>query len=189
MISLPKLQESKEKKVLFWEIIGILFATIVGSLFHFMFEWLGNWGPIGSFFPVNESVWEHLKLPFWSLMIFALIEYNFIKEESNNFIIGKAVAALISITTILTVYYLYTTLMGVDLLVVDILSFIGGVIIGQLVSFKIFTKEKLSNQLTYVSWLIIITLGLVFFLFTYFPPHLPTFQDSATGLYGILAHI
>jgi len=96
---------NKEKKVLYWEIIGILFVTILGALSHFIFEWSGQWKPIGGFFPVNESVWEHLKLPFWPLMIFLLIEYNFIKEDSNNLLIGKAIAALISIATILIVYY------------------------------------------------------------------------------------
>jgi hypothetical protein len=188
-ISTPNHQYYKEKKVLIWELIGILFVTIVGSLFHFVFEWLGNWGPIGGFFPVNESVWEHLKLPFWSLLIFGLIEYNFVKDETSNLIIGKTIASIIGIATILIVFYSYTSIFGIELLVVDILSFILGVVFGQLASYKIITKEKLSNWILYMSWIIIIVLGLIFFLFTYITPHLPIFQDSGTGLYGILDHI
>lgn len=188
-ISLQKHQYYKEKKVLIWELIGILFVTLVGALFHFVFEWLGNWEPIGGFFPVNESVWEHLKLPFWPLLLFGLIEYNFVKDESNNLLIGKIIASFIGIATILIVFYSYTSIFGIELLVIDILSFIVGVILGQLASYKIIIKEKLSNWLVYMSCIIIIALGLIFFLFTYVPPHLPIFQDSESGLYGILAYI
>ena len=178
-----------KNKVLLWEVVGIFFVTILGAMFHFVFEWLGHWEPIGGFFPVNESVWEHLKLPFWPLLIFGLIEYNFIKEESENLLIGKAVAALISIATILIVFYSYTTIFRIELLIVDILSFIVGVVIGQLVSYKILIKSKLPKIFTYISWIFIIALGLIFFLFTYIPPHIPIFQDSETGLYGILINI
>jgi hypothetical protein len=175
-----------KKKLFLWEVIGIFFISISGAIFHFVFGWLGYWGPIGGFFPVNESVWEHLKLPFWPLLIFGLIEYNFIKKESENFLIGKAVATLISIATILVVFYSYTTIFGVELLIIDILSFIAGVVIGQLVSYKILIKSKLPKIFSYISWVFIIALGLIFFLFTYFPPQIPLFQDSETGLYGIL---
>ncbi|MFX1281181.1 MAG: DUF6512 family protein [Promethearchaeota archaeon] len=179
----------RKNKVLLWEVVGIFFVSILGAMFHFVFEWLGHWEPIGGFFPVNESVWEHLKLPFWPLLIFGLIEYNFIKEESENLLIGKAVAALISIATILIVFYSYTTIFGIELLVVDILSFIAGVVIGQLVSYKILIKSKMPKIFSYISWIFIVTLGLIFFLFTYIPPQIPIFQDSETGLYGILNNI
>ncbi|MFX0028446.1 MAG: DUF6512 family protein [Candidatus Hermodarchaeota archaeon] len=189
LIPSPEREYNKLKKVLFWEVIGIFFVTIIGSLFHFMFEWLGHWAPLGGFFPVNESVWEHLKLPFWSLLVFALIEYNFIKNYSNNLVIAKIIASLISIATILIVFYSYTTIFKIELLIVDIFSFIFGVILGQMASYKIITRKKFSNWVIYVSWATMLILALAFFLFTYFPPNISIFQDSATGLYGILDHI
>jgi len=176
-----------KNKILQWEIIGIIFIIILGTLFHFLFEWLYSWPPIGAIAAVNESVWEHLKLPYWPLIIFSLIEYNFIKEDTNNFIIGKAIVALISIGTILIVFYSYTAILGIEILIIDIMSFFVGVIIGQLVSYKIITLDKLQKWISIVSWIIIIGLGLSMVIFTYFPPHLPIFQDSETGLYGILA--
>ncbi|MFX1324709.1 MAG: DUF6512 family protein [Promethearchaeota archaeon] len=176
------------KKIFFWEMAGIVFITMVGSLFHFVFEWFGHWEPIAGFFAVNESVWEHLKLPFWPLVIFASIEYNFIKEDSSNFLIGKAIAVLISIATILFVFYTYTTIFRVELLIVDILSFILGVVIGQIVSYKILNRTELNPWYTKISWIFMIGLGIIFIVFTYFPPHLPIFQDTNTGLYGIVIH-
>jgi hypothetical protein len=180
--------DQMNRKILIWEMVGILFISIVGSIFHFVFELSGHWEPIAGFFAVNESVWEHLKLPFWPLVIFALIEYNFIKNDSFNFLIGKTVAVLISIATILFVFYTYTTIFGVELLIVDILSFILGIVIGQVVSYKILTQNEITKLYTNISWIIMIGLGTIFVIFTYFPPHLPIFQDANTGLYGIIVH-
>ena len=137
-----------KNKLLQWEIIGIIFVIILGTLFHFLFEWLYSWPPIGAIAAVNESVWEHLKLPYWPLIIFSLIEYNYIKEDTKNFIIGKAIAVLISIGTILIIFYSYTAILGFEILIIDILSFFIGVIIGQLVSYKILTFDKLQKWIT-----------------------------------------
>ncbi len=175
-----------KNKILQWEILGIIFIIIVGTLFHFLFEWLYSWPPIGAFTAVNESVWEHLKLPYWPLVFFSLIEYNYLKNDSKNFIIGKAIAALISIGTILIIFYSYTAILGIEILIVDILSFFIGVIIGQLVSYKIISSNELKKWISIVSWIIIIGLGLALIIFTYLPPHLPIFQDSESGLYGII---
>jgi hypothetical protein len=174
--------------ILKWELLGIIFIVMLGALFHFMFQLSNYWAPLGAIFPVNESVWEHLKLPYYPLIIFSLIEYGFIKERANNFVIGKTISFIISISTILIVFYSYTAIFGVELLIVDILSFIGGVIIGQLVSYVILTREQLSMSYINASWIIFIAFGIVFAVFTYFPPTLPIFQDGESGLYGIIEH-
>jgi len=80
-----------EQKLKNWEIFGIFFLIIVGSFFHFLFE-LSNYNiVVAAFAAVNESVWEHLKLAFFPLLIFSLIEYNFIKDLTRNFIIARAI--------------------------------------------------------------------------------------------------
>jgi len=48
-------------KKIIWSAIII---GLVGSLLHFLFDWLGQWPPIGLISAVNESVWEHTKLAF-----------------------------------------------------------------------------------------------------------------------------
>ena len=174
--------------ILTWEFLGIIFVVVVGALFHFMFEILKYWIPIASFFPVNESVWEHLKLPYWPLIIFSLVEYNFIKEEAKNFIVAKTVSFILAISTILIVFYSYTAILGTELLIIDILSFVIGVIIGQLVSYKLITRKRLSKWYIYASWVIFIGFGLLFAIFTYFPPTIQLFLDSESGLYGIITH-
>ena len=149
-------------KIFIWELLGAFFIIIVGALFHFMFEWLGSFPPIGGFFPVNESVWEHLKLPYWPLIIYSLIEFKFIREKSNNLIFAKTIAILINIGVILITFYTYTAILGTELLIIDILSFIIGVIIGQFVSAKVMSLEEKPKWISYCSWIVFISIGLLF---------------------------
>ena len=47
------------KKILLWEILGIIFTISIGSLLHFTFELSGEWTPMAIISGVNESTWEH----------------------------------------------------------------------------------------------------------------------------------
>jgi len=174
-----------ENQIFKWHLIGFIFINIVGSLFHFVFEWSGYWPPIGAISAVNESVWEHLKLVFWPLVFFSLIEYRFIKEEANNIIFGKELAAYLMLFTIVAIFYTYEFITGSHLFLVDIASFVISIIVGQVVSYKILTASQVPKIISVLSWISIIFLGFCFVLFTYFPPHLPIFMDSTNGTYGI----
>lgn len=53
-------------------IIGILFVLVTGTLSHFLYDWSGRLPVVGLFAPVNESVWEHMKLLFFPMLLYAL---------------------------------------------------------------------------------------------------------------------
>jgi hypothetical protein len=175
-----------EQKLKNWEIFGIFFLIIVGSFFHFLFE-LSNYNiVVAAFAAVNESVWEHLKLAFFPLLIFSLIEYNFIKDLTRNFIIAKTIAAYLMPLLIVVIFYSYTAILGDNLLIFDVLSFIIAVFIGQIVSYKILISPEMSKNFIVISWIAVIILAFIFVLFTYYPPELSIFQDSTNGQYGIV---
>ncbi|MDX1799102.1 MAG: DUF6512 family protein [Candidatus Lokiarchaeia archaeon] len=177
-----------KNSVLVWEIIGILFITFLGSFLHFLFELSGYIPLVGAIAAVNESVWEHLKLGFWPLVLFSLIEYRFVRKDTNNFIIAKTVAAFIIPVVIIVFFYTYTSILGTDLLFLDIFSFVLSIVIAQLVSYKILTLDKISNTYSIVSMISLIVLGVMFIVFTYFPPYFPLFEDPITNSYGIVIH-
>lgn len=79
----------ERKRVLFFELAGICFIIIFGSILHFTFEWAGHNPIVGVFSAVNESVWEHLKLGFWPAIVFARIEFKYLKKSTNNFLFAK----------------------------------------------------------------------------------------------------
>ena len=174
-----------EENILKWEIFSLFFVIIFGSFLHFLFGLSGSFYPVGAIAAVNESVWEHLKMGFWPIVFLAPIEYIFLKEKVKNYIIAKTLAAYIIPLSIVVLFYTYTAILGGNLLILDILTFIIATLIGHIISFKIMNFQEQSKIITYISLILIMLLAFLFVLFTYFPPQLPIFQDSLTGQYGI----
>lgn len=171
-----------------YELVGIVFIIVLGSMLHFTFEWSGHQPIVGVFSAVNESVWEHLKLGFWPALVYAAAEYSYLKESTNNFFFAKT-AGIYFIPIIITVmFYSYTAVIRESLLFIDILTFILAVIIGQFSSYKLLTYRRLPEYLSKTSLVAIMLLAIAFVLLTFYPPHLPIFQDPITGEYGIVDH-
>ena len=54
--------------------IGVYVIFVLSFISHFMYDILPN--PLFSIlFPVNESIWEHMKLLVTPVLIFSIIEY------------------------------------------------------------------------------------------------------------------
>ena len=174
-----------KKRVLIWELGGIVFVFLLGALLHFLFEWSGESWIVGAFASVNESVWEHFKQGFWPMCLYAVIEYGFVREQANNFLVAKAAA--VYIIPILTglIFYAYTAIIGEEILIVDIIIFLFAVIIGQMVSYRILVSSRLPKYTSIIALFLIVTLAVILILFTFYPPHLPIFLDGNTGTYGI----
>jgi hypothetical protein len=173
------------QKVLAYELAGILFIIIFGSLLHFTYELSGDNPLLGVFSAVNESVWEHLKLAFWPSMLFALIEFLPLRGTANNFVLGKTVGVYVMVALIPAIFYGYTAFTGESLLVVDIASFVVAVFAGQLVSYRLLVYRPLASKLRWVSLVFLCVLAVAFVVFTFVPPHIGIFQDSVTLNYGI----
>jgi len=169
-LGLRKSIDNARRIVLKWEIIGMVFIILVGSLFHFTYEMSGNNPFIGTFSAVNESTWEHLKLLYFPLIFFAVIEYCFIREQVNNFVVGKLVGFIVGIGIIIGVFYGYTALTGIESLIIDIFIFIGASIIAQYVSYQFLIRDQFSKVIIWLSWGLIVALGVLFVVFTFYPP-------------------
>ena len=173
------------KKVLIYEIVGTVFIIFLGSAFHFTYELSGKLAIVGAFSAVNESVWEHLKLAFWPSLIWLLIEYLLIRKLTNNFLTSKTLGTCIMIALIPIAFYSYTSITGGSIFAIDITTFIVAVIIGQIVSYTLFKKNQFSRNVDRVALVILVVLGIAFIVFTFYPPHLPVFEDPITNGYGL----
>jgi hypothetical protein len=176
-----------KKSVLRWELGGIVFIIVLGSLLHFVFEWSGNWTPIAPIAAVNESVWEHLKLAFWPALVYSALEYGRFGKSANNFFFAKTLGIYLMPITIVVLFYSYKSILGHGLLIADIAIFVVAVIVGQLVSYKLLTASPLSERLNRFAPIALVVLGILFVLFTFYPPQVPLFRDSVTGAYGIVS--
>ncbi|UCG55250.1 MAG: hypothetical protein JSV32_03275 [Dehalococcoidia bacterium] len=172
------------KYILKWELSGIVFVFLFGALAHFLFEWSNESRIVGTFASVNESVWEHFKLGFWPMCLYAAIEFRFIREYTKNFLSAKAVAVYIIPIVTALIFYAYTAIIGKEILIVDILIFAVTITVGQLISYTIMTMDTFPKYSNYISLVFILALAVTLIIFTFYPPHLPIFLDG-TGFYGI----
>lgn len=171
-------------KVRNWSIAGFFVIVILGSLNHFVYNWTNQSYQIGAFVPVNESVWEHLKLGLWSVITFSIVEYLAFGKTVSNYFFAKAIGIFIISFTILLIYYTYTTFLERNNLILDIASYIIGVLLCQLFCYKIFQSKH--SKLINISGVIILIITCALFAFyTYYPPHMEIFKDKRTDTYGI----
>lgn len=155
-------------------IIGIPVLFIIGSIFHYIYEWSGNNFFVSLISPVNESIWEHLKLVllpmtlYWA--IFKLFNTNVSTDKWFFSLFISLIASMLSITIF---YYTYTGAFGMELLSLDIFSLFLGISIGHILGIH-FYKYAISIP-TSISVILILALFVVFGIFTIYPPNLPIF--------------
>ena len=180
------LSKIKSSRIIQVQIMAITFSIVCGTLFHFVYQWTGENKIIAAFVPVNESIWEHLKLAFYPMGIFAIIEYFIVKNRVNNYLEAKTIGIFVAIFFIIVAYFTYTGIIGAGIFFIDILIFILSIIIGEYVAYKLMTRKNESNEKTKILAIIILVFLLFcFILFTYYSPEVNLFRDFTTGNYGI----
>ena len=171
-------------------IIGFFIISIIGTLVHFTYELSNYTYIIGLFSAVNESIFEHLKLIVFGIVIFMLYEHILYKDD-NRYIFSKVIAIISGAMTILIIYYTYTFFTKESIVIVDIMLFYLSVLISQISSYmilsgKIFRSISNNNIVVKHSKYLFVFIILIFFFFTFYPPKLGMFKDPKTGTYGIL---
>ncbi len=178
-------QETDRKKILIWEMTGILFIILLGSAFHFVFELSGGLKAVALIGAVNESVWEHLKIGFWPAFIWAVIEFFSFGRKKENFLIAKGTSFTLLSVLIAGIYYGFEA-MGFETFIVHAINFVFSIAVAQIVSYRLILTVKFNKVLSVIGALLIVANVLAFSLLTYYPLHLPIFKDPITGGYGII---
>ncbi len=166
------------------ELWGVLFAVVAGTVLHFAWAWCGGCAWLAPFAAVNESVWEHLKLAFWPIVTWGVIELVILRRMPPNFCLAKAVAGYAAPLIIVAVFYAYTAVLGRHVPAIDIFSFVLAVTAGQLTSLRLTSVPCRGRTVNASACLAMKLLAAAFVLFTFRPPHLPLFVDPVTGRYG-----
>jgi hypothetical protein len=180
------------RNVLIWEIGGFFFIGILGASLHFTYE-LSDFSSnlVAYFSAVNESTWEHLKMVFFPGLLFALIEYTYIRKEVNNFIFAKTISLIVMPLTIFVGWYIYAPLAGRSIFPADLALFYVAVYLGQFASYKLLIRPTLRPEYRRVAFGAFAVLLVAFSLFTFFPPKIFLFEHLDlldTGQFGILPY-
>lgn len=172
-----------------WILWGIPVLCAAGCVMHFIYNWSGKLTIVGLFAPVNESVWEHLKLAVWPMLLWWITGYCILSKNIGNsypgWFVSCVTAQIVCPLVIVSFFYTYTGSLGIESLILDIFSFFLAIACGQGLALHVYTHAKSSNLRLYCSIIILVMLASFFALFTFNPPHIPAFMDSLTGKFGI----
>lgn len=167
-----------------WKIVSCFIIFGLCFINHFGYTFMPN--IITSFFfPVNESIYEHMKMIYTTIVIFSVIEYFVFKANNivvKNLGINPFISGISNVIIFLIIYLPIRTLIGENMTVTLIILFIS-IIVTEYISYIILTdKHKVNNTVG-----IILTISMFFILayFTYYPVHNYLFYDTQNKIYGI----
>jgi len=175
----------RSHSILRWEITGAIFIIVVGSALHFVFSWTGGWRPVAVIGAVNESIWEHLKLAFWPGLLWALLPRKGLGLPLLERLAAKGFTLILTAVLIVTIFTGYTAILGRNLLLLDIGTFVLAVLIGQIVSAVLGICGIPRSALLVLGLSLVIIQFTAYAFLTYYPPDLWLFVDSRNGLRGI----
>jgi hypothetical protein len=169
-------------------VAGIPFILLFGGLSHFAFAWFGKASWAAPFVPVNESVWEHLKMSYWSTFLWFFFTFLFFRKKHrlspSRWLLAGIVSMQFCLLLIVTGFYTLKGAFGIESLFTDGMLFFFGIIGGQLLASRTYRygePQRIWLGLAAVLWLLF---ALAFVLFSFHPPALPLFLDTPTGSYG-----
>ena len=150
--------------------------SLLGVIGHFLFEWTNNNNFIGLFFPVNESIWEHLKLVFFPSLIFFLIEYLSLNLKPQNYIPAAIKGIFYGMLSVVTLYYTITGIIGENIDFINILIFFAAVFVTVSVRNNIIARDTVySDRKKIILCGIFFLTALAFIFWSYNPPNLNIF--------------
>lgn len=165
--------------------IGAIFTIIVGTLLHFAYDFFGESDFVAIFSAVNESTWEHLKLLFFPVMIFAVAEYFIYGKNYSNFWASKIISLLIGMLAIVVIFYTYTGIFGNNG-IANIVLFISSVILTYWLNCRFLDKGSFNSPvINNIAFAAAVVLFILFWIYTFYPPILNLFKDPVTNGYGI----
>ena len=166
------------------KVIGAIVIFLLSFGLHFLYGLFPNF-LTSIFVPVNESIWEHMKIIFTGYLIYGGVEYLIFrnKVEWNNFILQLFLVPLIAIMIYLTIYLPLFNIFGENMFIsISLLAII--IIIEEVISYYILTMEEIKYQ-NLIGIIGIIVVYIVFAYLTYEPPKNYLFYDIKEEKYGI----
>lgn len=140
---------------------------------------------VAPFSAVNESIWEHMKLLFFPMFVFALVEYKYIGKDYENFWCTKLAGVLTGLLLIPILFYTYSGVLGVTVDWFNIVIFFIAAGAAYYLETLLFKNQTILCKTPLVAFALLCLIALLFVIFTFVQPKIPLFMDMSTGNYGI----
>ena len=172
-----------KKSIWLWQLSGFALSTLVGTLLHFLYEWFPS--PVVAVFSgVNESTWEHMKLLFWPLFAYAIIQGIFFKDIPEFFSV-KLRGTLLGLILIPVIFYTYNGVIGKSPDWINISIFFVSAACAYIYEARLFSRKKSHTVPKKYAILCFALIALMFAVFTFKTPTIEIFRDPLTGGFGI----
>ncbi len=174
-----------KNKLSLWQFLGFAVSALGGTLLHFLYAWTSENKIAALFSGVNESTWEHMKLLFFPLFVYAVIEYFIAGKEYECYWCVKLSATVLGLVSIPVIFY---TLNGVFVKTPDWLNitiFFIAAALTFLYENYLFKREIKCRVSSRICLGLFVVIAASFMLFTFKTPEIGIFRDPLTGGYGI----
>ena len=161
-----------------YHLIGVFIILLVGGPLHFVYEWMGENRVVASVAPINESIWEHLKLVYWPILLYWLAGYILFKKRRNlsakRWFQAMALGITLSMVSIVVWYYTWKGAFSIEATWVNFSSLLG-VPLAQLIAIHVYRVVKPRWIYFIPGVLVVLSLGFMLVYFTYYPTSYPLF--------------
>ena len=151
-----------------WQWLGFGVTTLLGPILHFLYDFLGGSFLIAPFSGVNESTFEHMKLLFWPMLLFAGVQRLFFSERADFWCV-KLRGICFGLLLIPVLFYTYNGVIGPSPDAVNIGIFFVCAALAYRLEAHLFSQNN-TYRTCRLSLLILLLLALLFCVFIY-PPH------------------
>ncbi len=173
-----------ERNISLWQFVGFSITSLFGTVLHFLYDWSGQNIFAALISGVNESTWEHMKLLYFPLFIFALVQSRFFKGNPNFWCI-KLRGILTGLILIPLLFYTYNGVIGKSPDWLNITIFFISAAAVFIYEARLFKRRDIQCKSSRLAFLTICFIGVLFILFSFVTPKLGIFLDPVTGNYGI----
>ena len=167
-----------------WQWVGFGVTSLAGTLLHFLYDWTGESLLTAPFSSVNESTWEHMKLLFWPLFIFAVVQSFFFRDRKDFWCV-KLRGTLLGLALIPILFYTHNGAVGKSPDWLNITIFFVSAAVVYIYETRLFNSERLMCKSGKSALAALCVIAAMFIIFTFITPRIGLFQDPVTNLYGI----
>ena len=173
-----------KKSVSLWQLMGFAVTSLGGTLLHFLYDWTGKSVFVAPFSGVNESTWEHMKLLFFPMLVFAIFQSFFFKDVKEFWCV-KLWGTLLGLALIPVLFYTYNGVVGKSPDWINIAIFFISALCAYYFEYRLFKSGRVRCAHKRLSILLLLIIGVLFVVFTFYPPEIAIFRDPVSNFYGI----
>lgn len=166
------------------QFLGFAVTSLGGTILHFLYDWLGKAAWIAPLSGVNESTWEHMKLLFWPMFLYAVAQSFFFKDRKDFWCV-KLRGTLLGLVLIPVIFYTYNGVIGRSPDWINIAIFFICAAVAYIEETRLFKSDKVRCPSPKWAFALLCVIALLFVVFTFWTPEIGIFKDPLTGTYGI----